>query len=331
MINYETANKEMIIQCKEGLKQILLAYDDSPHAKAAVQFLESLPLEGSQINALVVLRTQRLSGHEELFASLEDAKTRLEARGGQMKIELKAGSPAATINAYATEMLANLIVMGAKGLRATLGILLGGVAQQVVEYSCCPVLVVRAPYKSLKRVLLVTDGSKYSQNAIEFLAPSCGPDEPGSEGDRRRCFWMPVGIEVHLMHVLPPPISTEVAARAWTVGPEVLYPAPAPPLDKESIEAEEEHQGQAILDHAVDILKAAGIHPNSVMPRGDAATEIMDYIKEQHIDLVVCGSRGLSQVTGWLLGSVSRKLVHYADCSVMIVKCRGEEHKIGLR
>ena len=69
----------------------------------------------------------------------------------------------------------------------------------------------------------------------------------------------------------------------------------------------------------------------SAMPRGDAATEILDYIKENDIDLVVCGSRGLSQVTGWLLGSVSRKLVHYADCSVMIVKSRGEEHKIGLR
>ena len=36
--------------------------------------------------------------------------------------------------------------------------------------------------------------------------------------------------------------------------------------------------------------------------------------------MVVCGSRGLSAVSGWLLGSVSRKLVHYAGCSVLIVK-----------
>jgi nucleotide-binding universal stress UspA family protein len=28
----------------------------------------------------------------------------------------------------------------------------------------------------------------------------------------------------------------------------------------------------------------------------------------------------LSQVQSWLVGSVSRKLVHYADCSVMLVK-----------
>jgi len=56
------------------------------------------------------------------------------------------------------------------------------------------------------------------------------------------------------------------------------------------------------------------------MPRGDAATEILAYAKENRVDLIVCGSRGLSEITGWLLGSVSRKLVHYAGYSVLIVK-----------
>ena len=57
-----------------------------------------------------------------------------------------------------------------------------------------------------------------------------------------------------------------------------------------------------------------------MLVRGDAATEIIDYAKERKVDLIVAGSRGLSQVRGWLLGSVSRKLVHYAPCSVLIVK-----------
>ena len=48
---------------------------------------------------------------------------------------------------------------------------------------------------------------------------------------------------------------------------------------------------------------------------------------EKNIDLVVVGSRGLSQVGGWLLGSVSRKLVHYAGCSVLIVKGMPDELK----
>jgi nucleotide-binding universal stress UspA family protein len=54
--------------------------------------------------------------------------------------------------------------------------------------------------------------------------------------------------------------------------------------------------------------------------RGDAATEILQLAKEKHIDLIVAGSRGLSQVSAWLLGSVSRKLIHYAKCSVLVVR-----------
>jgi nucleotide-binding universal stress UspA family protein len=83
---------------------------------------------------------------------------------------------------------------------------------------------------------------------------------------------------------------------------------------------DEEIQGRKILDEATVILKEAGVESNTVMPRGDAASEILAYAKEHQADLIVCGSRGLSEISGWLLGSVSRKLVHYAGCSVLIVK-----------
>lgn len=81
------------------------------------------------------------------------------------------GSPAEKIIETAEAKKSDLIVLGAKGLRATLGILLGGVAQQVVvEYVHCPVLVVRAPYQGLHRILVVTDGSSYRQQAARYLA-----------------------------------------------------------------------------------------------------------------------------------------------------------------
>ena len=56
------------------------------------------------------------------------------------------------------------------------------------------------------------------------------------------------------------------------------------------------------------------------LTRGDAATEIIDYVKSNEIDLIVAGSRGLGQFEGMWMGSVSRKLVHYSNCSVLIVK-----------
>ncbi len=308
-------------------RHILLAYDGSEHAQAAVDLLASLPLAGGRIDALAVMPTQYITGHEKLKDSLEAASQRLGASGAQVTAELKAGNPAAAIIASADELEVDLIVVGAKGLRATLGILLGGVAQQVVEYSTRPVLVVRAPYHSLKRVLVVTDGSLHSQQALEYLVPLCPKDQSGSQKTRRRCLWLHDAVQVHLMHVLPPPILSDVNLRAWTMGPEALYPAPIPPVDSAAIEEEERRQGEDILNAAFATVEDANIQAETHMPRGDAATEIIELIKRKKIDLVVCGSRGLNPVTGWLLGSVSRKLVHYAPCSVMIVKGQEAENK----
>jgi nucleotide-binding universal stress UspA family protein len=54
--------------------------------------------------------------------------------------------------------------------------------------------------------------------------------------------------------------------------------------------------------------------------RGDAAEEIINFVREQRISLIVAGSNGLGPVRAWLLGSVSRKLVHYSERSVLIVR-----------
>jgi nucleotide-binding universal stress UspA family protein len=46
----------------------------------------------------------------------------------------------------------------------------------------------------------------------------------------------------------------------------------------------------------------------------------MEYSKENEMDMIIAESRCLSEVRGWLLGNVSRKLVPYTSCSVLIVK-----------
>jgi len=308
----ERINKIMPLASTAKL-DTLLAYDGSMHAQAAVDLLHDLPLTvESSITALTVLPTQHITGHENLKIKLERIRSSLSHRGANVDIDMKAGNPAATINDLAREIQTDLIVIGAQGLRATLGILLGGVAQQVVEYSCCPVLVVRAPYHGIRKILLIMDGSIYSQRALEYLSPPSGIDRPR----------IPLNPDSHVtvMHVLPPPVTAEIVARSWTVGPEAIFPMPAQTLDFEALEQRESEQGERLLKQALDNLAQGGIQADKIMPRGDAATEILAYIKEQGIDLVIAGSRGLSQVTGWLLGSVSRKIVHYADCSVLIVK-----------
>jgi nucleotide-binding universal stress UspA family protein len=286
---------------------LILAVDGSEHAAAAAKLVRDLPLPmESSITVLAVLVPRDASSHAVLEQALADTKKVLKDAVPTVKSELLTGYPAEQISEYAAQHVPDLIVLGAKGRRATLGILLGGVVQQIVEYADDPVLVVRAPYEGLQRILLVTDGSEHSQRALDYLGH----------------FPIPDLAEVHVMHVLPPMPSPVLIARSWPAGSETM--APVPSYETEELLAkqaeEEERHGKQLLVEAVNSLGNHGIEAKSILLRGDAATEIIQYAKENQVELIVAGSRGLSQMRRLLLGSLSRKLVHYADCSVLIVK-----------
>lgn len=292
---------------------LILAVDGSEHSAAAARLVRDLPLpRESSITVLAVLMPRNASEHAALEKALVDTKEILGEIKPSIKTELLTGYPAEQISEYAAEHVPDLIVLGAKGRRATLGILLGGVVQQIVEYADDPVLVVRAPYQGIQRILLVTDGSIHSQQATSYLGK----------------FPVPDLAEVHVLHVLPPLPSPVLIARSWPMGSEAM--APVPTYDSEEVlarQAEEEvSQGETLLSETVAELGNYGLEAKSVLLRGDAATEIIQYANENQIGLIVAGSRGLSQMRRLLLGSLSRKLVHYAGCSVLIVK--GGEHEI---
>ena len=291
---------------------ILMGYDGSEHAQAAVSLLCDAFIVNQKSIAQVTLLavfTPLMAGDLEPFRdSLESAACFLEDNGFEVATEFIMGYPAEKIIEYSDRIKADLVILGAKGLRSALGILLGGVAQQVVEYCSCPVLVVRAPYTGMHRILLISDGSEHSQSATKYL---------GRFPNATQC-------EVYALHILPPlPLmpSPGLYARSFPVAPEVLPVYPSEPSEEEkNWIREEEQQGQKILDDSVRWLKTAGIEALPVLLRGDAAREIMTYAESSKADLIVCGSRGLSQFRGWLLGSVSRKLVHYSNCSILVVK-----------
>ena len=52
---------------------------------------------------------------------------------------------------------------------------------------------------------------------------------------------------------------------------------------------------------------------------GDVADEILDVAEAEKPDIIVLGRRGLGRVREALLGSVSQKVLHHADCAVVIV------------
>ena len=283
--------------------KILFADDGSLHAQAAVKLVLGLPLPSkTKLKVIRAFPPGQTYAVGQMERSLARTRQQLLDHGIQAQTDLVLGYPAEMIVDAASEMKPDLTILGAKGLRATLGILLGGVAQQVVEYACCPVLVVRAPYSGLRRVLVVTDGSTYSQGALRYVTR----------------FPLPEKAEVRLMHVLPP-LTEPVIMEPYFGGRDAYVPLRTPE-EEAKLQAEQEKEGKALLQRAQELLLKQGLKPKTVLARGDAATEIIAYAKQEKIDLLVAGSRGLSRVRGWLMGSVSRKLVHYADCSVLVVK-----------
>jgi nucleotide-binding universal stress UspA family protein len=84
-----------------------------------------------------------------------------------------------------------------------------------------------------------------------------------------------------------------------------------PPLDAQNDFA-------SIARARAEALGAEGVQSESLAGNDIAAT-LIDAAHRDDVDLIVVGKRGLSRVTGLLLGSVSQKLVSVAPCAVTVV------------
>jgi nucleotide-binding universal stress UspA family protein len=66
--------------------------------------------------------------------------------------------------------------------------------------------------------------------------------------------------------------------------------------------------------------KAAGVNVETRVAIGNVADQIIQHATEVNADLIVMGHRGKSLIQRWLLGSVSKRVISYAPCSVLVVR-----------
>jgi nucleotide-binding universal stress UspA family protein len=126
---------------------------------AATELVRDLLLPpDSEITIVGVVTRGRPPDEDTLQDAIAEAEKVLARSGVETRATLLQGHAAKKIIEYSSEHRPDLMVMGAKGkgLFAILEILLGGTAHQVVENARWPVLLVRTPYRGLKRVLLTT-------------------------------------------------------------------------------------------------------------------------------------------------------------------------------
>lgn len=127
-----------------------------------------------------------------------------------------------------------------------------------------------------------------------------------------------------------------VESRPWPNGTVVrvlsvvaaTLPPPPPPawssLDFESYRSQQTAEANALVQRAAGSLSSAGLQSETAVRTGDPRIAIVEEAEEWSADLIVMGSRGLTGVKSWLLGSVAQKVVRYAPCSVEVVRHKTE-------
>jgi nucleotide-binding universal stress UspA family protein len=99
-----------------------------------------------------------------------------------------------------------------------------------------------------------------------------------------------------------------------------INPPEAGVLAGTAIVRELEADGKAILVKGEETAKAQGIPVETRLRQGVPAEELLRAASDEKADLIVLGSRGLSQVKAFFLGSVSDKVSHHAKCPTLIVR-----------
>jgi nucleotide-binding universal stress UspA family protein len=137
----------------------------------------------------------------------------------------------------------------------------------------------------IKNILLAIDGSEYSNNALSYAA--------NMAETYRATLW--------LVHDFP--------HTSDLLGYD----------DFEKLYAKRKCAGQSILDAATELLGESAFEIRAELREGPEAESILNFAKNSQADIIVMGTRGMGALKGLLLGSVSRKVIHYALCPVMVV------------
>ena len=77
------------------------------------------------------------------------------------------------------------------------------------------------------------------------------------------------------------------------------------------------------LAKVADKLKKGGIAAQTVVVKGRAADEILNYADKNGVDLIIMSTHGRSGVTRWVLGSVADRVVRRSTVPVLAVSPPG--------
>ncbi len=139
----------------------------------------------------------------------------------------------------------------------------------------------------IKKILVPTDGSTHARKALEYASD----------------FASKYQATVHLIHVIAP-----------------LHSVPEGYVDRQ-IEDHQQKVAKEIIEKAEKELKKKHVESyQSTILQGNPAQEILEFARDNNVDIIIMGSRGAGMFETLMLGSVSHQVCHLADCTCVTVK-----------
>jgi nucleotide-binding universal stress UspA family protein len=137
----------------------------------------------------------------------------------------------------------------------------------------------------IKKILLAYDGSEPSNKAFDYAA------------DLAQRYQA----EIHVLTVAQMPEFGEDVETEAVIEHSRIY-----------------HKG--LLHGLRDRVDRLGVKAHLEMAVGHAAQQILDHAAELGVDLIVMGHRGRGVLDRWRLGSVTHRVIAYAECIVTVVR-----------
>lgn len=114
--------------------------------------------------------------------------------------------------------------------------------------------------------------------------------------------------QLHLVAAMPAPAAL-IAGEAWAYSP--------------TSDSDEKAHYQSVLDLGVNRLRQAGLEVQGEVVTGNSIDEIVRVANRVRAELIVVGHKHREGwAARWWSGSVSKSLIEFAPCSVLIVIAR---------
>ncbi|MDO8298149.1 universal stress protein [Lacisediminimonas sp.] len=140
------------------------------------------------------------------------------------------------------------------------------------------------------KLMVPVDGSEGSSKAVQYVINSVGLyKEP---------------VELHILNVQYPIISGNV--RHF--------------ISHDELDRYYRENAEAAMKPAIDMLQKAGVAHIAHTALGDPAETVVQLAQEKGCSQIVMTPRGLGNMAGMLLGSVTSKVIHMSTIPVVLVK-----------